>query len=796
MLGATLSQSGCVGVSNKTTMEQAWKEFAHPQDSTRTKVWWFHGEGENACPAMSREWWDMLRFAASEAKRLGLSFEVNIANGYVAGGPWITPELNMQRLTATEVVAKGNSKFDEVLPVPNSKAGFWDVAVLAFPVQGGFYETNLERKPDLSCNLPGFPVASLFNMQGKLATIPAQDPGHSVFINLDFKEPFAARSITYRVGRRGKSRGGAMNVPGKPTESFTAQGFIEQPELGQLEVSDDGLHYRKVCDLKPVYQAASGNWDQKTISFPVVEGRYFRLNLHDWCHPNDKRPQMFLGNLLLSSQAKVDQWEEKAGLYSEYIEPDKTPEYFGKEVIDPEQIIDLTSQMDKNGRLRWNVPAGEWKILRFVHVPTGGRTKHSRDNMKGLECDKLSAVAAKVQFDNYFKQILDTLAVDGCPLKGLTMDSQVPGSQNWTSGYEKEFLQRRGYDIQRYLPALMGYVVGSPEETDGFFYDMRRTIADLVSEKYYGTLDSLCRQAGVDFTVQPWLDKIPGSAGGGRHYCLNRNNTFGEYNRPFGDYQARCAGLMRKGLPVVDLCIVAGDNAPVKLLTYRLPEIPEGYDFDVCTADALVKRMKARDGRIVLPDGMSYQMLVVQRNGDVTLEALRHIASLVEQGVPLYGPKPLRSGSLEDAGNAEEYAKLADSLWGGQMVSSGSHTYGKGMVYWGMSLEEALLQAGIRPDITLKSGNAPKDKVYFAHRSLADAEVYFLNNYSKNVFNDTVILRTDAQYAEYWDPATGERFSLPATSEKDGLAVTVTLKPDESGFIVASGHQAEGIIGK
>ena len=723
MLGAALSQSGCVGVSNKTTMEQAWKEFAHPQDSTRTKVWWFHGEtettkegitadlegfkragvggvvyydqahgeGENACPAMSREWWDMLRFAASEAKRLGLSFEANIANGYVAGGPWITPELNMQRLTATEVVAKGNSKFDEVLPVPNSKVGFWDVAVLAFPVQG---------KPDLSCNLPGFPVASLFNMQGKLTTIPAQEPGHSVFINLDFKEPFVARSITYRVGRRGKSRGGAMNVPGKPTESFTAQGFIEQPELGQLEVSDDGLHYRKVCDLKPVYQAASGNWDQKTISFPVVEGRYFRLNLHDWCHPNDKRPQMFLGNILLSSQAKVDQWEEKAGLYSEYIEPDKTPEYFGKEVIDPEQIIDLTSQMDKNGRLQWNMPAGEWKILRFAHVPTGGRTKHSRDNMKGLECDKLSAVAAKVQFDNYFKQILDTLTVDGCPLKGLTMDSQEAGSQNWTAGYEKEFLQRRGYDIHRYLPALMGYIVGSPEETDGFFYDMRRTIADLVSEKYYGTLDSLCRQAGVDFTAQasgnglnlvadnfqakgrvqkpqgefwghhvhgsydikeaasaahiygkriasaeaftdvrydesfaemknladyayafgvnefvvcasayqPWLDKIPGSTGGGRHYCLNRNNTFWEYSRPFWDYQARCAGLMRKGIPVVDLCIFAGDNAPVKLLTYRLPEIPEGYDFDVCTADALIKRMKARDGRIVLPDGMSYQI--------------------------------------------------------------------------------------------------------------------------------------------------------------------------------------------
>lgn len=36
-------------------------------------------------------------FSASEAKRLGLTFEVNVSNGYVAGGPWITKKLSMQR---------------------------------------------------------------------------------------------------------------------------------------------------------------------------------------------------------------------------------------------------------------------------------------------------------------------------------------------------------------------------------------------------------------------------------------------------------------------------------------------------------------------------------------------------------------------------------------------------------------------------------------------------------------------------------------------------------------------------
>ena len=77
----------------------ALKEFVSPEDSTRTKVWWFHGEtettkegitadleafkdagiggvvyydqvhgsGENAFEAMSPEWWEMLGFAAAES---------------------------------------------------------------------------------------------------------------------------------------------------------------------------------------------------------------------------------------------------------------------------------------------------------------------------------------------------------------------------------------------------------------------------------------------------------------------------------------------------------------------------------------------------------------------------------------------------------------------------------------------------------------------------------------------------------------------------------------------------------
>ena len=83
----------------------------------------------------------------------------------------------------------------------------------------------------------------------------------------------------------------------------------------------------------------------------------------------------------------MDQWEERAALYSEYIQENLTPPYEGEETIDPEKIVDLTDKMDSEGKLEWEVPAGEWVIMRFAHEPTGGPLRHGRANLMGLECE-------------------------------------------------------------------------------------------------------------------------------------------------------------------------------------------------------------------------------------------------------------------------------------------------------------------------------------------------------------------------------------------------------------------------
>ena len=60
-----------------------------------------------------------------------------------------------------------------------------------------------------------------------------------------------------------------------------------------------------------------------------------------------------------------------------------------------------------DGTLEWDIPPGRWTILRFGHTPTGAEVKHSRPEGRGLECDKMSARAARVQFQNYVGRILE-----------------------------------------------------------------------------------------------------------------------------------------------------------------------------------------------------------------------------------------------------------------------------------------------------------------------------------------------------------------------------------------------------
>ena len=797
-------------------IREALQAFREPEDAARTKVWWFHGEtpttragitadleafkaagvggvvyydqvhgpAEGALDAFSPEWWEMLKFAALEAKRLGLSFEINLSNGYVAGGPWITPETGMQRLCSSDTLVHGGGRFRGTLAVPSTQDWWQDVAVLAWP-------------------------AAPYNWQ----TLPLDS------LSCSLQEGFTARSITYTAPKARKSRNGAMNYPDGPAPDFYGMNFEPYGTVGTLECSSDGQRWDKICDL-PRPGGGSG-LAQRTVSFGTTVSRYWRI----------RDAADGLSGVSLSSDARVDRWQEKANYYADFHDTYDTPSY-GTGEIDPRQVVDLTAKLRPDGTLDWTVPEGDWVVMRFATESTRASIKHGRANLMGLECDKMSREAARLQFASYAGRIIDTLARIGAKPLGVTMDSHEAGPQNWTPDFPRIFRERNGYDLLPWLPAMRGYTVESGPHSERFLADLRRTIADAVAENYYGELDRLCRAAGVRFTAQatgnqlslgadnigakrfvdkpqgefwardvhgsfdivdcasaahlygkpiasaeaftdakysdspatlkaladfaytrlinefvvcasayqPELEGVPGNVANGRQYCLNRNNTIWPYSRPFWDYQARCTSLLRQGEPVVDLLVYLGDDPPVKTLAHLLPLIPEGYNFDTTAADGLrgAEVVRLPDGTPVLrlPSGMEYRMLVVQRNVPDRGRMRTLFAGWEQAGLPVY-----------DAGRAES-------------------------IFTPVPVPFA-------PDLAFHSAAKLDDCVRFGHRRLPDADVYFIYNHSPRAFSQEIAVRSPYRRLYRLDPLDG---SLTALAEHAPL----TLSPDESAFLVAT----------
>ena len=811
-----------------------WERFLNPSNEARTKVWWFHGETETteagidadleafkekgiggvvfydqvhgdasgAFPSMSPEWWQMLKYAATKAKQLGLTFEVAASNGYVTGGPWITPELGMRKTAVVDTVISIAKRQEVRIALPYPDAGFHQIATLLFPDSEAFREIRIETgKHTLKDNEP----LTLTHDVGRIVEVGA---------------------ISYLTNPRGKGSTGSMNIPGKPQERYFGAKYIDLPPIGDLEYSLDGKTWKQAAPLTAVESVIGHKSKERTISFPIVRGRWFRIRLHDWVDAEGQFNTLQIEDMRLATRDLIDNWQVKAGLRTEVTYPH--PEGGNRGAIAPEDIRDVTGMVDANGMLTLTLEPGTWHILRVGHIPTGGRTKHGRKNLLGLEANVLSEEAATVHYNHYFKPICDTLAAIGCKPQGMCMDSHEAGIQNWTEGFEKRFHRLHGYELTPWLPALAGYIVADRTQTEQVLLDFRKSIAKTIAEAYYGTLAKLCEADGVDFTsqamlnidndnirsrgrapkpqgefwayqtngnydcldaassahlygrsiasgeaftdtpytvtwdellrianlaycrginefavcastYQPWLDRKYDDSASAHPYVFHRLHPEWDSVGAFWEYQARCAQLLREGVPVVDMCVYLGEDMPLKTFAYKLPVMPEGYNFDVCNYDALLNRFTARNGRLAVEGGMEYGALVVQDRTYLSPEALQKIEALARDGVLV-----IRCDQ-------------------------------------GESVAEGFAKAGIRPDLAITSASEPDDRICFFHRRTPDADIYFVYNHSPHAYDAPATLRTAHTHAEAWNPRTATREPMPMSADKQ---LRFRLQPYQSLFFV------------
>jgi hypothetical protein len=434
---------------------------------------------------LSPQWWAMVKHAFTEAKRFGVKLGIHASDGFaLAGGPWVTPELSMQKIVWTQKNISGGKLFNEVLEQPETLENYYrDIAVFAFPSAKGAGVSTRTVIPKITSSSNDSSAQLLINPDNK-KNFSSDEP---CWIQYQFDQPFTCRSIIIH------SR-----------NNYQSNRLI-------VQTSNDGKNFATLTQLEPPRHGWQ-DWDADyTHAIPATTAKYFRfvydkegsepgaddLDAAKW------KQSLKLTGLELSSEARIDEYEGKNGevwRISKYTTAEQVPNDL---CVPSNTIIDLTSKIDSKGKLSWTIPAGEWTILRIGHTSTGHRNETGGGG-KGLECDKFNPAAVTLQFNKWFGEFYNH--VDAATIKQVLqffhVDSWECGSQNWSPVFRNEFKKRRGYDLYRYLPVMAGIPVGSADSSERVLHDVRQTIAELIDDNFYITLSKLAHQKGVEFTAE------------------------------------------------------------------------------------------------------------------------------------------------------------------------------------------------------------------------------------------------------------------------------------------------------
>ncbi|MCX6880374.1 MAG: glycosyl hydrolase [Verrucomicrobia bacterium] len=765
---------------------------------------------------MSDAWRELFKHALREADRCGVVLTANLCSGWNAGGPWVTAEHAAKKLVAAQSVVKGPGRVSVALPKPPAEQGFYrDIAVLAMPMPCTLTASSQYQHYDPALAQDGDDQSRWISNGDQPGMGPT--PAKPEFLQFDFAEPRAMAGLFL-----------------KPYPDCG-------PKDVEVQCSDDGQAFRPL--VRVTLQPNEG----KTLAFDETRAKHFRV--------------VFLSAHPYHDGANWNvQVAEIALLSKDQLADKKPPARSGWR---HDQVVDLTSMVDQAGQLDWDVPQGNWQVMRIGHTLHGKPTSCVGSGPGGLEIDTMSAAAMDAHFaETGAKLLADAGALAGKTLQYFHIDSWELGQPTWTPRMREEFQRRRGYDPLPWLPAVLGRTVDDAAATRRFLQDYRRTVADLVAANYYGRLRELTLQGGLrgihpesggpffdhwidalqcegvndvpmgefwkrnsepdgpithqhnpslkqaacaahiygkpvcqaeaftsfgdDWMDDPWsmkdigdaafcegltrnvlcfwihqsrLDAKPGFqwAHVGTHFDCNL--TWWPMSGSWLTYLARCQHLLRQGLFVADFAYLQSEAIP-GFLAPRPTQRPIGFDYDVLNAEVLMTRASARNGRLELPDGMSYRYLVLPPQADAMLSAatLKKVNELAEGGVTVIGPKGL-AGTVAGMRDGSPVAVAHDD--------------------------------GLNPDIEFRD-LSPGAGFDWIHRRHDGADIYFVSNQSATVATARVVFRMAGKTPELWDAVSGEIRDLPEykATEDGRTEVPMSFAPRQS-FLVVFMKQAQ-----
>jgi hypothetical protein len=449
---------------------------------------------------LSPEWEDMIRHAADECKRLGLKFTMQNCPGWsMAGGPWVPVKEAQREIVETSYHINGNKNFNELLKIDSlyntPDYDYKDIQVLAFPTV--LNDDLIALNPiKIESNNSLVPWKAIFNPNSKIIVtakstqldIPLNDYRLKGISKINNQDAWVKTTFDSEITLR------SIIIP--PLRHIILDSQYPKVDVSIRVETINNTIRKEITIIK----LPSSNWDdrrkQVTLAIPETTGKEFIftfLGKHSIC------PEF----IKLSSQPKLHNFEAKAGKVLRSLEKEVSQKFDEKTIINSKEIINLSDKMTPEGKLIWNVPKGNWTIVRFGHVNMRLTNKPAVPEATGWEASKLD----KIAIENHLKNgMIGNLLKNNGPisngkLHGLLIDSWESHVPTWTINSEdvlNEFIQRRGYSMKPYLPATMGYVIDSEEITTKFLRDLRHTMDEMFIDNFFKHFAKIAHDMGAE----------------------------------------------------------------------------------------------------------------------------------------------------------------------------------------------------------------------------------------------------------------------------------------------------------
>ncbi len=430
------------------------------------------------------EWLSQLKEMLAEAKRLGLQVDLSVASSWDMGGAWTQPQHASMGLYPAEAAIEGGRLVEMDLPFPPpppaapldaaGKPAVWrDAAVLAVPSARRISAHEFVFRLDLTG-------------AGDLreAVLDQGEPGDT---------PLSATLSPVREFSIAFSSAGIEDSDFRETVRGTLP-RAAGPHRFPLPPGTRAKYAR--LRLLSAYDSSRPHWtlgefallDSGGIN---VAGSHAADRTRDGADLMRASPAYGSGQMWNLNNLHDGETAGPRGVFATLGAP---PFH----LTSPEETVNLTASVDRNGRLRWQAPAGRWTILRYVLMNTGERLKVPSPNSDGLATDHFSADATKAHIDTVsarLKEALGDLRSSG--LKNLYLASYEVVGQVWSPGFIEDFRRLRGYDMTPYLPAVFGSTIVDQETTARFLHDYQKTLSDVLIAAYYGAAREASERAGL-----------------------------------------------------------------------------------------------------------------------------------------------------------------------------------------------------------------------------------------------------------------------------------------------------------